>query len=82
MWCTKGPSQILVSLPSVGEEYTSPMDPDYEEHKDNSKFKAYVSDFGSSLTQFEKAKEWADLIKCLQRVTSVCALLKHSPSFY
>lgn len=47
------------------------MDPDYEEYKDNSKFKSYVSDFSSSLALFEKAKEWADLIKCLQRITAV-----------
>lgn len=48
------------------------MDPDYEEYKDVSKFKSYVADFQSSLALFEKAKEWADLIKCLQRVTAVC----------
>lgn len=47
------------------------MDPDYDEYKDVSKFKSYVADFQSSLALFERAKEWADLIKCLQRVTAV-----------
>jgi len=61
-------SERLVLSPSS----TPSMDPEYEEYKDSSKFKSYVSDFSSSLTLFEKAKEWADLIKCLQRVTSVC----------
>eukprot|EP01117_Protostelium_nocturnum_P017404 TRINITY_DN7085_c1_g4_i1.p1 TRINITY_DN7085_c1_g4~~TRINITY_DN7085_c1_g4_i1.p1 ORF type:complete len:1777 (-),score=358.26 TRINITY_DN7085_c1_g4_i1:8-5338(-) len=35
------------------------------------KYKYYHEEIQSSLEQFEKAKEWADLIKCLQRLGKV-----------
>lgn len=45
--------------------------PDYKEYKDMPKFKTFLSEFNSTLSLFEKAKEWADLIKSLQKLTSV-----------
>jgi hypothetical protein len=44
---------------------------DLEEFKAQPKFKSFAADFSAQLLLFDKAKEWADLIKCLQRITRV-----------
>jgi hypothetical protein len=44
---------------------------DLEEFKAQAKFKSFATDFSAQLLLFDKAKEWADLIKCLQRITRV-----------
>jgi hypothetical protein len=51
---------------------------DYEEFKEAPKFKTFIDEFRAALGSFDKAKEWADLIKCLQRVAKV---LSRYPKF-
>lgn len=45
---------------------------EYEEFKNQAKFRSFRDDFAAQLVAFDKAKEWADLIKCLQRLAKVC----------
>lgn len=54
---------------------------EYEEFKNQGKFKSFVADFAAQLQSFDKAKEWADLIKCLQRLTRVLSQLSPRPFF-
>jgi hypothetical protein len=51
---------------------------DYEEFKEVPKFKTFIDEFRAALSSFDKAKEWADLIKCLQRIAKV---LSRYPKF-
>lgn len=37
------------------------------------KFSYFVDEFKKDLATFERAKEWADLIKSLQKLTRVCS---------
>mmetsp|Transcript_12924 Transcript_12924/g.51598 ORF Transcript_12924/g.51598 Transcript_12924/m.51598 type:complete len:1773 (-) Transcript_12924:44-5362(-) len=46
------------------------MDPDQEFEK-NSKFRSFRDEVGAVLSSFDKAKEWADLIKCMQKLQKV-----------
>lgn len=42
------------------------------------KFKSFLEEFRNAISSFDKAKEWADLIKCLQRIVKV---LNRYPKF-
>jgi murein L,D-transpeptidase YafK len=42
-----------------------------KEHKKSSKYKYFKDEIKSILYQFETSKEWADIIKCLDKMKSV-----------
>lgn len=45
---------------------------EFEPYLNDKKFTWFVDEFKKELSSFERAKEWADLIKCLQKLTRVC----------
>ncbi|KAL0477069.1 dopey [Acrasis kona] len=74
--------QFFSSAPksTTDQSQESTQDPDVEDEKlrKESKYKHYKDEIVSVLKTFDQSKEWADLIRCLQRFNKV---LKKYPQF-
>lgn len=57
---------------------TTMSDDDYEVYKKSSRFQRFTDEFRKQLMLFERAKEWADLIKCLRKLMKVCATILYT----
>ena len=57
----------MASLPKKGDNLEIEL-------QNNSKFRSYSNDIFSSLQNFDKAKEWADLINCIQKLQKVTSI--------
>lgn len=52
---------------------------DYSQYEGDKKFALFLEEFEKALALFEKAKEWADLIKCLQKMAGVLQKFSQYP---
>ncbi|KAG2379235.1 hypothetical protein C9374_007374 [Naegleria lovaniensis] len=72
---SSSPALNVVVVPLINSESEHP-DVEDEEIMKKSKFKSYRDDIISVLKSFDNTREWADLIKCLQKMKKV--LIKNS----
>jgi hypothetical protein len=52
---------------------------DYGQYKTDKRLASFADEFKASLSSFDKAKEWADFIKYLQRLIKVLAKYESLP---
>ena len=57
------------------------MDVPHEPFRESPQYARLKSDIADVLTAFDSAAEWADLIKCLQRLNKVCEKVFSTDNF-